>query len=224
MDDGYGPSNQMHGKKFENWIKTASIIFGHMATDRRRQPTDRFDIGAQEDLKRGIPTSIKTTKGHTVTLADARLFWQSMDYVPYRMLIGEWVQEGDRKIFNRIHEIIIEESYSSFLLGTVSEDRIAAFHAGLTRFGPGKDEQAKASTWARKQKQELEDALGAVVLNPKIDSKNQRRLQCSVHLDKLVAFADKYGHYTLHEGTFYDLVLPYQFVSARRKFKPDKQG
>lgn len=82
--------NQMHGKSFESLIKAANGIFTHAAADRKRSPNDRFDIRAEDDCDCGFPTSIKSTKNSIVGLSDARLFWQSFDCVPYRILIGRY--------------------------------------------------------------------------------------------------------------------------------------
>ena len=45
-------------------------------------------------------------------------------------------------------------------------------------------------------------------LNPKVDSKNQRRVQCSLHIDKLIAAGVKYTKKDIN----------YTVVSATRKF------
>jgi len=50
--------NQMHGKSFENLIKAANGIFTFAAADRKRSPSERFDIAAPDDRALGIPTSI----------------------------------------------------------------------------------------------------------------------------------------------------------------------
>lgn len=84
------PSNQMHGKSYENLIKSANGIVSYSATDRKRTHGDRFDIGADDDNDRGIPTSIKATGGNGITLSDARKFWQSFNYAPYRILVGKY--------------------------------------------------------------------------------------------------------------------------------------
>ena len=82
--------NQMHGKSFENLIKAANGIFTYAAADRKRSPNDRFDIQAEDDCSRQFPTSIKSTQNSVVGLSDARLFWQSFNFVPYRILVGRY--------------------------------------------------------------------------------------------------------------------------------------
>ncbi len=208
--------NQMHGKSFENMIKAANGIFTYAAADRKRSPHDRFDISADDDRERGFPTSIKSTGNNIVSLSDARQFWQLFEFVPYRILVGTYRQDAQTKVFNRIHEIIMRERYRSVVLGDISESEIRAFHDQIKSFGPGHEEQARASAWAKKHKRKLQSMGGLITLNPKIDSKTQRRLQCSISLGKLIEILED-DDYDLHSKRFGALPLPLQIVSGTRK-------
>ena len=210
--------NQMHGKSFENLIKAANGIFNYAAADRKRSPNDRFDIQAEDDRSRQFPTSIKSTQNSVVGLSDARLFWQSFNFVPYRILVGRYKQDGGIKVFEEIHEIILRDRYRVQLLGNVSEEEINEFHDGLRAFQAGRDEQSRASEWAQRHKRELMPHIGLVTLNPKIDSKNQRRLQCSISLGKLIEIL-KTDDYMLHEESFGNLPLPLRIASGRRRLR-----
>ena len=208
--------NQMHGKSFENMIKGANGIFSFAAADRKRSPNERFDIAAADDHAFGYPTSIKSTGTDTISLSDARQFWQSFDYVPYRILVGLYKQDGRTKAFYAIHEIILLERYRSDLLGEITAEEISEFHEGLKRFGLGEHKEARE--WARQCKQKLLPKAGPIILNPKIDSKKQRRLQCSVSLQKLRAVMDDHDQ-KLHTGEFGNLLLPIRIVSGTRQFR-----
>lgn len=200
--------NQLHGKTFENMIKAANNgIFSSFSSDRKRSPHERFDIGREDDLERGIPTSIKSTGNNIIGLSDARSFWESFRFMPYRMIVGAYRQKGNRKVFDLIYEIIFHSKYRSHVLGDVSEDDITQFHNRLRQFGPGPDAQKQASAWAQERKQLLEERIGLVTLNPKIDSKNQRRLQCSIHLDYLIKLLEP-DDYTPPQRTFRNSSAP----------------
>ncbi len=206
--------NQMHGKSFENMIKAAGV-FGWAAADRKRTPNDRFDLGSVDDGRSGLPTSIKSTKSNMVGLSDARQFWRSFDSVPYRLPVGSYSQQAGFKVFGAIHEILLRESYRAALLGRMTEAKVEQFHNGLKTFGTGRDGQIRASAWARERKRELRPDTGLVTLNPKIDSKNQRRLQCSVRLSKLIEMLDA-DDYVIHTNSFGTLALPLRIVSGKR--------
>lgn len=126
--------NQMHGKVFENIVR-ASGRFSHAASDRKRTPDDRFDVGAEDDNEIGVPTSIVTTGGKNVYLSDARRFWESFMFAPYRILIGQYSQVNDRKYFHTIFEIIIQPEYKSAILGNVSQAEVDAFTKGSKALG-----------------------------------------------------------------------------------------
>lgn len=208
--------SQMHGKNFENMMKSANAgIFSHAASDRKRSPHDRFDINAEDDLARGIPTSIKSSGGDIVALSDAGKFWESFEFAPYRMLVGSYRQESEKKVFHIIHEIILREKYRAKLLGSVSQAEVNAFHNGLKIFERGKHKDAQA--WHRKRNKELEKKRGLVRLNPKVDSKTQRRLQCSIKLSSLIDILDANDHIT-HTRNFGTIPLPLPIISGRRSF------
>lgn len=206
-------TSQMHGKSFENSVKAANGIFSYSAADRKRGPNDIFDIGAQDDKSLNIPTSIKSTGSGSVALADARRFWNSFNHAPYRLLIGSFRQDGDIKVFETIHEFILRARYKGPLLGNVTALAINHFHDGLKTFPLG--QHAKARAWAKEYKTSLEHQMGTVSLNYKIDSKTQRRLQCSVSLDSLRKTIDD-DDYFAHTQRFGSMVLPHSIISKRR--------
>ncbi len=198
-------------------IKAAGV-FGWAAADRERTPNDRFDLGSADDGKLGFPTSIKSTKSNIVGLSDARQFWRSFGFAPYRLLVGSYSQQAGFKVFGVIHEILLREKYRAALLGRITEVKVERFHSGLKLFGTGRDGQRRASAWARERKQELKPDTGLVTLNPKIDSKNQRRLQCSVRLSRLIEILEA-DDYVIHTNNFGTLALPLRIVSGKRKLK-----
>ena len=74
-----------------------------------------------------------------------------------------------------------------------------------------------ARAWATKVLRKLEPRLGCITLNRKIDSKSQRRLQCTAKLEALWALA---GCPKPHTKVFRGLELPIQIDSSSREFKP----
>ena len=208
-------SSQMHGKAFENMIKSANGIFTHAAADRERSPNQMFDIDAGDDLMRGIPTSIKSTGTTTIALSDARKFWESFTLSPFRMVVGKYKQEEGIKQFYEVHEFVVLPEHSQAFLGDVSLEQIKDFHNAfsLEKFPLGKHSDARALAQAIKSG--LKDKLGIVSLNPKIDSKKQRRLQCSVRLADAIAVME--GNHTIYEDNFGMVKLPVGIVSSARQ-------
>jgi hypothetical protein len=208
--------NQLHGKRFEDFIKGCGLFPG--SADSSRSPTSPFDIEARFDREHGLPTSIKTTGSNIVTLADARRFFASPG--PYRMLVGRYRQVGERKEFHEVHEFILSERAIDELKGELSVEDVTAFHEGLLlpRFPKGMHAQARS--WADERLSELRSRRSRVVLNRKIDSDTQRRLQCSLNLRDLVAVSTEFGEYHLHTDQIGSVILPIIQASPRRVFKP----
>ena len=95
--------NQLHGKKFEDFIKGCGRFPG--ASDAERSVTASFDIEGRFDRELGLPTSIKATGNKGVGLSDARRFWSLNK--PFRMIVGAYRQEVDQKVFSQVHEFIL---------------------------------------------------------------------------------------------------------------------
>jgi hypothetical protein len=208
--------NQLHGKRFEDFIKSCGLFPG--SADAARSPTSPFDIEARFDRVCGLPTSIKTTGSNVVTLADARRFFATP--APYRMLVGRYRQVGDRKEFCEVHEFMLTDRALDDLKGELSLGDVAAFHEGLhiSRFPLGMHQDARR--WSRDRQRQLRSRASRIVLNPKIDSGTQRRLQCSLRLTSLVEAASHWGEYMLHTEQIGSVILPIVQASPRRTFKP----
>jgi hypothetical protein len=218
--------NQLHGKRFEDQIKGCGWF--DRSADSSRAVNAGFDIEARFDRRLSLPTSIKSTGSKTIALADARKFWSIAQ--PYRMLVGSYNQDNSRKVFNMVHEFIIHGAILELLRGRVAVEEVAQIHTGLglQHFPEGRHNAARL--WAREQIASIQGRLGLAGLNPKIDSRSQRRLQCSVSLDVLIAaatgetpFYDENNNVTpnhqVHDAVVGTLVLPVTLLSSRRAFR-----
>lgn len=205
-------NNQLHGKKFEDIIKSCGLFLG--SADCGRSPTAGFDIEARFDKVLRLPTSIKSTGSNIIGLSDARSFFSTSE--KHRMLIGRYKQVGPHKQFHNVHEFILTRETLAKLRGEVTLEDVMAFHNGflLSNFPIGT--HAEARKWARQRKAALAGKQSMITLNPKIDSKSQRRLQCSLRLSGLIGLCEPGGNYRLHEGSIGDLVLPVTQISSPR--------
>ena len=168
-------SNQLHGIFFEKKIQALYEVYDD-------SHTNKWDIPSK---KGRLPISIKTTKNNTIGLSDARRIF-SID-CDWKLIVGVYKQSGDLKKFVEIREYVLTADIFDTLKGNVSIDEIEDFHNTLLSFQKG--QHKKARLWARNRKNELKDRLSFIKLNPKIDSKNQRRLQCSIKVTDLDSVA-----------------------------------
>ncbi len=159
---------QKHGLKFEDWLKKTFFDIYY---------TSEWDIPEQlNPIKRGGPISIKTAKWRgSVYFGDAlRQF--DVDH-NFTLIVGFWVHEGNRKRIVKITEdVVTKEKWRSYWSNLVREDLLKLDRTIKNR----KLGYIKARKKAKEIKSEIESKLGIITLNPKIDSKTQRRLQCSI--------------------------------------------
>jgi hypothetical protein len=99
-----------------------------------------------------------------------------------------------------IREFLISVAEHKKLIGSVSLKEVEDFHNLLLTFGYGQHEIAR--TTAAKLKSQM-TTRSIVQLNQKIDSKKQRRLQCSIVIDELmanIANQTEYGKTDMYRG------------------------
>ena len=129
----------------------------------------------------------------------------------YRLIVGCYKQEGKSKKFHTQYEFFIAPEDYSKLWGKMDYQLVESF-VDFVKAIPHGPEAQKDTKSVRDQFQEqvsCEEALFNI--NPKVDSKKQRRVQCSrsnVPLDKLLASGIQY------EKTTLNLTIN----SSRRKF------
>lgn len=207
-------NNQLHGKTFEDQIKGCGLFPG--ASDQSRSITAGIDIEARFDRERSLPTSIKTSGSRTITLSDARRFW-AIDFA-FRMLVGVYEQVDGQKHFGIIHEFLLTPEDLSELRGPVMAAEVERLHfgIGLAAFPAG--QHVKAREWMAQELGTIAASQSRIVLNPKIDSKEQRRLQCSVSLGELINVTNASGNHFAHTEHIGSLLLPIRLISSRREF------
>ncbi|MBI3622464.1 hypothetical protein HY212_00085 [Candidatus Pacearchaeota archaeon] len=202
--------NQLHGKEFEDYIKAQFPG----SSDSSRGRDSFFDIEGRYDKIKKLPTSIKLSINNNIAMADARKFYDNKKTM--RLLIGFYKQMGNIKNVEKAKVYIITEEELEIIKGGYTQEEIYSFHEKLKLFGPGQHLEARefGSQEVHRLKQLHPNAL--LRLNPKVDSKNQRRLQCSINLSDLEkVVVDKKEH--LEE--FGTLVFPLRIKSSARELK-----
>lgn len=115
-------------------------------------------------------------------MADARRFFSNQK--AFRLLVCRYKQTGKKKEFYEINEIFLTQEILTEIKGNIPYLEVEKFHNSLKDFPVGKHKEAR--DFAQNRKRELlENFTTSVILNPKIDSKNQRRLQCSLNLNDI---------------------------------------
>jgi hypothetical protein len=166
---------QQHGLVFERWVRDTFFD-----AYRPANYTQKWDIPATANQRfGGVPVNPKATKyGTPVDLGDALRQFKIDE--PFVLVIGFWRQEGDEKRFVNLVAPRIEPAAWKKLWGSVTLADLERLDA-VIKDKSLTPEQARAAALKIKNAPPFTDAV--IVMNPKIDGKSQRRLQCSLRFD-----------------------------------------
>ncbi len=209
------PEVQMHGFDFENWIrKTFFADFTVSYSNKWDVPAEfnRLEIVPKEF--RNLPVSIKTCKnGCPIGFGDAlRQFGVDEDFL---LIVGFWEQSGANKNFVAVEAVKVTAQSWRNLFQPLTEKDLRLLDSTIKN---KETHYAEVRKTAKEIKQSF--APTRIILNPKIDSKTQRRLQCSLPFG--VFWKDFVGKepYRNVESSLFGESVPNPFVSGTRVIKP----
>ena len=196
---------QAHGNKFEDGIIKERTGLSKDEYDAMKVNgyTSTFDL--TQGLIVDYNASIKTTGNNTICCSD---LLRMMKHTDYRLIVGCYNQVGKKKVFHTQYEFFIQPKDYSMLWGKMDYQLVESF-VDFVKAIPHGPEAQKSTKSDRDQFQEqvsCEEAL--FTINPKVDSKKQRRVQCSLKLDELIASGVHYNKTDLN----------ITIDSSRRKF------
>jgi hypothetical protein len=172
---------QQHGFAFQEWCVE---LIKHLNPNKSHSPsnyTEKWDLPASLNPEPdGGPVSIKTAKWNSaIGFGDARRQFEINH--KFTLIVGFWEQDGLRKRIVKIALVVIAPTLWISLWKPIK-------FADLEKL----DKQIKDRSRSYKEARQLAQlAVGSSPfsdsifrVNPKIDSKTQRRLQCSLTQEK----------------------------------------
>ena len=174
---------QAHGNKFEDIVTRERTGLSKKEYDglKKNGYTSSFDLS--KGLKVDYNASIKTTGNNTICCSD---ILRMMKHNDYRLIVGCYNQVGDQKIFHT------QPNDYLTLWGDMDFQRVELF-VNYVKSIPEGAEARDNSKIVRDSLQESASCNKALYsINPKVDSKKQRRVQCSLKLDELLASGVEY--------------------------------
>lgn len=171
---------QRHGLVFERWVR--DTFFGGY---KPAGYTQKWDIPASANKDHGgVPANPKAVKyGTPVDLGDALRQYEINE--PFLLIVGFWQQDGDQKRFVHIAAPLVTPERWRELWAPVTYADLRRLDALIKDRGLTPEE---ARRLALKMKHSPPFNQSVIQVNPKIDSRDQRRLQCSIR------FADFFRH------------------------------
>ncbi len=216
------PETQKHGFDFENWIKDTFFAKSHI------KYTEKWDVPIELNISNAIPSefqrlpvSIKTCKfGGSIGFGDAvRQFENDEDFL---LIVGFWQQDGGNKNFiSVVAAKVTAEQWHKLFETLIENDDVRKLDALIKDRSKDYWEVRKQAKEAKKSDR-VKSAM--MVLNPKIDSKNQRRLQCSLPFNLFWSniakstFPAQTDKNKKKECELFGVKLPNPFLSSPRIF------
>ena len=177
--------SQKHGFIWENEIKKA--VFG---IEPEQNNTDKYDVPCEKNkLDSNENISIKTVASNTIWCSDILKFY---DYnfengKKNTMIVITWKQDGDSKIIVSNCEINYNQEMHKECFGDVTRTEIKDYVAYIKSIPHGKTSDQIKNIYKEKKNILQKKNSMKITINPKVDTKKQRRVQCSIpNFEKLL--------------------------------------
>ena len=180
---------QAHGNYFEDLKIRELTGFSKDEYDSMKDNGYTSSMDIVKGLYSDKDVSIKTAKGRKVDCGD---ILRRRSETEYDIIIGVWDQVGDRKIFHTEYTFHIKPEHETLLWGRMSYEKLREFNEYIKSIPEGRTAQQETKVERQVLKTITEDADAQMKIHPKVDSKKQRRVQCSFNIDKLIRAGVEY--------------------------------
>jgi hypothetical protein len=182
---------QNHGFVFENWVKNILGV-AKLASNY----TQKWDIPGE------TPVSVKCMGlTNALEFGSTVRIWEINE--TFTLVVGRWEQVGFKKVIRSIDEIDITPDILIKMKGNITLEELRDFDKKIKSFPAGKDGQKSGIEYARKWKAERKDKMGLLTITHKIDSKDQRRIQCNLNYKNYIKLFGKPSEKVEFRGQFF---------------------
>lgn len=196
---------QNHGFIFENWIK---YVLG--VEKLAGNYTQKWDIPNE------IPISVKFMGlTNALEFGSTVRIWEINK--PFTLIIGRWEQVGDKKIVRSIDKIDITPEIMSKMRGDITLEEIKEFDKKIKKFTAGKKGQKEGIKFAKKWMSQRKNKAGLLTITRKIDSKNQRRIQCNLNYNNYVKLFGEPSFETKFRGKSFNQEIDHRARTFNKK-------
>jgi hypothetical protein len=209
---------QSHGLLFENVVIEA--ITGLSKAEYQRLLPNSYTNSM--DIARGylseVDRSIKATSGSGVGCGDILRFLRHCRDDDFVMVVGIWKQITPKlKLYHEIYEFQFSPKHYATLFADLTEETLTPFVEYVKAIPYGREGQlSNRKVWKERRSTIYETyGKGIVAIDAKIDSKTQRRVQCSVKINDLISSDIPFSKYTTD---YKGISLPYEQESTPRTF------
>ena len=174
---------QAHGNYYED-LKTRQITgLGKAEYDALKESGYTSGMDIMKGLLSVSDYSIKTTNGNKIDCGDILRRRQETDY---NLVVGCYSQVGENKVFHTEYTFYIKPEHEQKLWGRMNYNLLAEYVNYIKNIPAGKQAQQETKTERTVLKNCVEDKKALFKIHPKVDSKKQRRVQCSLNIKELL--------------------------------------
>ena len=168
--------SQKHGFTYENNIKRN--VFN---LEPEINNIDKYDINCNNNkFNKNENISIKCTKSNKIDCGSIERFYDYDFTKKNTIIVVQYKQVGQYKIIKKCYEIDYNEKCHKLLFGSLTKDIIKSYVKYITSIPHGKVDNNIKKEYKNKKKHIQEEYNCRITINPKVDSKTQRRVQCSI--------------------------------------------
>ena len=195
-------------------IRTFFTSFVAEYTEKWDVPKEFNSSDRVPEEMRHLPVSIKTCKyGSPIGFGDAiRQFGIHEDFV---LIVGFWQQAGPVKNFVAAEAVRISSHQWKQLFEPITPEILLKLDQMIKDFGT---HYSTVRTLAKATKNNYPFTDSVMVINPKIDSKKQRRLQCSLPFKAFWNLLEKAASSNTN-CSLLGIPIPNPFMSPPRTFR-----
>ena len=167
--------SQKHGFDFENEIRTKVFNLNEEINN-----LNIYDIPAKDNkFNNNENISIKITQ-NVIFCSDILRFYNYDFNQQNTIIVGKYTQIGEIKNINEIIEIDYNQELHTYLFGTITKEIIEKYIQMIKAIPNGKVTKDDRDYYINFKKKLMKDYSMNICINPKVDSRNQRRVQCSI--------------------------------------------
>jgi hypothetical protein len=168
--------SQSHGLFWDSEIRTAVFGLSQCIND-----TKKYDIEAEENKFDHLENvSIKTSSNNNIDSSDIMRFFDGDFSKKYTIILIRYEQKSDTKYIKEIIEIAYTLWLRDHLFGTINKEVLQQYVDFVKAIPSGSVAEEIKKEYKSRKIVLQKDYNMAINISPKVDSKSQRRVQCSI--------------------------------------------
>ena len=174
-------------------------------------PSEKNKFDSNENI------SIKATGGGNIDCGDILRFFDYDMKKKNTIICVEYKQIQDKKVIKKINEINYTQEMHNYLFGTITKEELTEYVNLVKSIKSGKCDKETREKYKSEKKRLQKCHNMRINISPKVDSKSQRRVQCSIP-----KFNDSLKNYITYSSTndrpnvIRDIEIPLSIISKTR--------